>query len=259
MKDLLRTICAALVLVVALPANSQIRFAHWNIGHFAVGADCRSHITADSSAIMQKCYAELLACVNPDIVGVCEFSPEFSPGVNASDAVFGTFCYQAIGEKYEYNCNCLFSRVIPLSDFRQVMFGKMVQTRYYTACTVRIDSVDVVVVETHLDWNQGKDGYNCRCLQIKELIEAFAQYSHVVIAGDFNTSRYGIDEYAPFVEAGYLLANGIDNNPQATYPAAKPKKVLDNILVKGLQIENFRVESHPLLSDHCLLYCDILF
>lgn len=167
------------------------------------------------------------------------------------------FCHQAIGEKYDYNCNCLFSRVAPLTDFRQTMFSKMVQTRYYTACKVRIDSVDVVVVETHLDWNQGKDGYQSRCLQIKELIEAFAQCEHVIIAGDFNTSRYGIKEYAPFVGAGYMLANGGDNYPQATYPAAKPKKVLDNILVKGLQIKNFRVESYPALSDHCFLYCDI--
>ncbi len=251
-----RIIVQALFAMVCFASVAQMRFALWNIGHFANGTACESKITAEVVDEKVAQYNALLAEVGADVFAVCEYNPAFYPGLDAADCVFGSYAYAAVGKKYDYNCNCIFTRSLPLQGAKEVKFPKCVQYRYYTVATVEYEDRNVKVVSTHLDWAQGQDGYACRVEQIKQLVADFANEEYVIIAADFNTSK-GDAEFAPFYEAGYKAANGGDNEVLLTYPAKAPKRQLDNILVKGFDVSNVKLVCDPTLSDHCMVYCDL--
>jgi endonuclease/exonuclease/phosphatase family metal-dependent hydrolase len=251
-----RLIVQAVFAMMCLASAAQMRFALWNIGHFANGTDCVSKITAEMASAKIADYNTLLADVDADVFAVCEYNPAFAPGCDAADVVFGTYAYAAVGKKYDYNCNAIFTRSLPLQSVEEVKFAQCVQYRYYTVATLDYEGRKVKVVSTHLDWAQGENGYACRVAQIKQLVADFADEQYVIIAADFNTSK-GDGEFSPFYEAGYKAANGGENEVRLTYPAKGPKKQLDNILVKGFDVSNVKVVCEPMLSDHCMIYCDL--
>ena len=113
----------------------------------------------------------------------------------------------------------------------------------------------IKVVETHLDWNQGNNGVTCRSAQIQKLIADFADYSHVIIAADFNVES--MSEYDTFSAAGYSMVNNGYLGRINTYPAGNPTSGLDNILYKGFSATSIHVVDNADLSDHCAIYADL--
>ncbi len=237
--------------------TDTLTIAHWNIGHFALGKSNNTAISSEDSESMSFRYKSLLDSIDADIIGICEYNPSFSVnGEKTSSYIFGTYPYNCIGSKYSYNCNAIFSRA-KLHNNKVVFFEKCVQQRYYVVSKLIINNNEVLFVETHLDFNQGEEGSVCRYDQIHQLVKEFCKYTFVIICADYNVSD--INEFQPFVDAGFSLVNGEGRGFNYTYPADNPLRAIDNIIVKGFDIINSEVITDKQLSDHCLVNCRILF
>ena len=229
--------------------------AHWNIGHFSLGRASDTTIGAEDSETMASVYRALIDSIDADVFGVCEYNTTFSEnGEKTSSYIFGNYANSIIGSKLSYNCNAIFSRT-PLTDSRVVFFERCVQHRYYIVSKLPINGHEVIFVETHLDWNQGADGRDCRISQIQTLINAFNDYPYVIICADYNVSD--VNEFQTFVDAGFTLANGNEKDIIYTYPASKPIKGIDNIILKGFELLRIDVITNEQLSDHCLIKCRV--
>ncbi len=243
----------------------KFRFAHWNIGHFSYydGANGKDQttISAEKADEMALRYKKVINEVSPDVMGVAEYEPVFAlDGRLAKDVIFHNFKNQYIGTKYAYNCNSIFMNGMAALSEKEVKFTKMVQTRYYKVVEVKLKGRIVKIVETHTDWNQGENGAAYRALQIREILDAFAKDEYVILAADWNVdSKVAMEEYQPFIDAGYTMANGGYLGLLSTYPRSKSGGFIDNIMVKGFAVSNIGVsEESGNLSDHQLIYCDLI-
>ena len=234
--------------------RDSLIIAHWNIGHFSNGKSFNTTITSENYSEKQIQYKNALDSFKADIIGVCEYNPEFDNDGNlAQDAIFYNYVNANIGPKYQYNCNAIFSKDIPLYNERDIKFTFSVQPRYMQNVDIKVNGTIIRIIETHLDWDQGESGNAFRKEQINEIIENIKDIEHVIILGDFNISD--ISEYAAFKETGFNLANCGNFGVFNTCPTSFPQIPLDNIIVKGIEISNVIVYRFPDLSDHCALKC----
>ncbi len=252
----------------------KIHYAHWNVGHFTYydkrsGGSSPSISEADSPA-MQLRYKKMLNKVHADIIGICEYDPVFD-AVNTptKSTIFGNYKYQYDGTKYGYQCNSIFSQIVAKSE-QSVTFASKPSSgnshTYYRHCVIVIGGVEVHVVETHLNWETNEStGKRYAFEQMDELISAFGAYGHVIISGDFNFND--IDEYQPFVDAGYTLVNGsyLELDTFLSYLESDPPigAHLDNIIVKGFAVSNIQAwdesgYTQDGLSDHSMISCDLI-
>ena len=232
--------------------RDSLTIAHWNIGHFANGKSSDTAITSENYSEKRSQYISIIDSLNADIFGVCEYNPNFDQdGNSAQDAIFYTYNYSSIGPKYSYNCNAIFSKDIPLENWGKTYFCRHKQNRYIQSAEIRVNEKVITFIETHLDWDQGQDGAECRKSQIQELIDMTKNLEQVIICADFNISD--TSEYDPFKEAGFSLANYDESSESYT------NSLIDNILVKGLRIRKAEILSHSGLSDHNILKCCVFF
>jgi len=234
-------------------AGRKIRVASWNVGHFANGVRAVSRIPADKVDKYRADYSAFIRSVDADVVGVAEYSRHFDEAQTllAREAVFGDYRHVLEGTDTSY-FNALFVRDGALSSTGVVAFAERRHNAHYVVARARVCGVDAFWVMTHLEV---KD-QNMRRKQIEQLVAEFGDKPRVVIAGDFNVAR--ADELAPFVAAGFLMAN---DGTHPTWPSpgawakAVPKDAVDNIIVRGFAISDFRVHPSPPLADHCLVSC----
>lgn len=230
--------------------RDSLTIAHWNIGHFANGKSSDTAITSENYSEKRSQYISVIDSLNADIFGVCEYNPNFDQDGNRTrDAIFYQYNYASIGPKYSYNCNAIFSKDIPLENGGKTYFSRHKQNRYIQSAEIRVNEKVITFIETHLDWNQGQDGSECRKSQIQELIDMTRDLEYVIICADFNISD--TSEYNPFKEAGFSLANYDESSESYT------NSLIDNIVVKGLKIQNYKIPPHSGLSDHNILKCCI--
>ena len=237
----------------------KIRVAHWNVGHFALGVSDDTTITQANYAEMRAKWAAKINDIGADIFGACEYNENFvnasggSPAITAKDAIFSLFAYNAIGTKYSYNMNAIFSN-LSLASITSVNFSARTQSRYYIVADVVIAGKVVKVVETHLDWDEGGSGATNRAAQIQQLISDFADDDYVIIGADWNVADE--DEYDALVSAGYNMANHGYLGDIPTYPAGASVDCLDNIVCKGFAISKIETIDDATLTDHCAVYAD---
>lgn len=237
--------------------RDTLTIAHWNIGHFSLGKSPNTTISSNDSKEKEELYKTLLDSIAADIIGICEYNPIFSDyGEETSSILFKSYPFKFIGEKYSYNCNAIFS-LAKLNKNKTVFFDKSVQRRYYIVSSIFINNHEILFVESHLDWNQGTEGKNCRFEQIHALIEQFSKCPYVIICADFNVAN--INEFQPFLDAGFSLANGEQLGTSNTYTASNPKYPMDNIITKGLDIHSKSIIGDKRLSDHCLIKARMTF
>lgn len=268
MRRLLFAVAAALALTgceTCDTGSAAFTFASWNIGHFALGRDCKSHVRAADAAARAKAYNDFLDEVGADVFGVAEYSENFvcDGDVSAKSAVFGHYGQTTVGPQHGYQWNAQFWNGYKCLSANTVSYPQHDQGVYYVASRLKVAGKEVVFVSTHLDWTTFKPGHeNDRKSQMQKLIDDFRDEPHVVIAGDFNVGirspgKKSLDnpiEYKVFADAGYTLGN---DGRHKTCPAGRldPEngRSLDNIIVKGLELEDFRVFDRPDLSDHALV------
>ena len=240
---------------------TKFTVASWNIGHFALGKHGDTQLTLAQALQKQLEYRAFLNSINADILAILEYSPNLSnattkdSAIVARNAVFGNYSNAQIGEKYDYNCNCLFSNGFKVIDSKQIMYSKMVQKRYYLVTRMLMGSDTVSVVATHVDWNQGENGATYRKLQIEELIEHFQKERFVILCADWNAKA---SEFDAFARAGYSMTNHGYLGDINTYPAGdSPTSTFDNIIVKGFSINNIQIQNQPQLTDHCMIQASL--
>ena len=236
-----------------VPAT-PLTYAHWNIGHFALGTNDYSSVPMAESDQRAREYRALINGLQADVIGCCEFDPVFDcGGGEATEKLFPDYDTKSPGPKNDYQCNAIFSRNLKRVDYAIVNYTNRFQPTYFIDATYLVNGREVHFVQTHLDWNTNAKATKARPEQIRQLIEYFSAKSHVVIAGDFNV--YSASEYAPFTKAGYQLAScGSRGEVKTVQADSNPFRAIDNIIVKGFSISDVRLadEKHA-LSDHSVL------
>ena len=243
-----------------LAEGELFRYVHWNIGHFALGLAPRTAIEATDSSARAAAYRAQIERLHPDFLGLSEFEPEFDKsGRLATNEVFAAFPTKLVGPKNNYQCNALFTR-FPCVRHEVVNYEVRRQRTYFIDSVFMFGTNEVHVVQSHLDWYRGEDGKTPYARgQMHQLIERFKDASYVIIAADFNVWK--VADYAPFVEAGYTVANGGADGHLNTFGnnLRKTERVLDNIVVKGFDVQGiFVADNDRRLSDHKIFGCNLV-
>ena len=244
----------------------KLRYAHWNIGHFAMGTTDHTTITPEQKAEKQAAYRQFINSVHPDVLGVCEDDPYFATDdTSSSSAVYSCFSQQHPGLKVSYVMNSIYSNGLKILQFSWQSFPEAIAAGYqFSEMLVELDVDLVVMCETHLTWQN----YEKRTAQIQYLIDRYAPVKYVIIAADWNIGPNNggpseETEMAPLVAAGYRMSM-MDYMPrESTYsgndvtPASD--SALDIICAKGFGLINAHVSQDcASLSDHRLVYCDLI-
>ncbi len=244
---------------VAVPVRrdaGEFVFAQWNIGHFSFGRHGHTLISASEAAGRAAAYRRAVAAVGADIMGVCEFSPEFDKGGGkARDLVFGAFRHFEAGPHSGYQCNAIASASAALGRVSVKDYALRCQPTYRIACEAEVGGRRTVIVETHLDLSAAE-----RKAQIADLVAEFGREERVIVSGDFNVDDAG--EFRPFLKAGFVQANC---GGHGTFPTHRRRRTaittaIDNVFVKGFEILGVQTADDALeLSDHRLLVCRLGF
>jgi len=246
--------------------RAQLRFMHWNAGHFSGGACSVASIPESQGKEMAAKFAKFLNSVDADVVGISEYSENFTTNgsINASDALFNGY-EKSVGPVKDDVCNAIFFKPAKASkiDDMDVFFESHFEDTYYKAVKLNVSGTPVWFVQTHLDSNTYLAGHRKdREEQMRKLIEDFRDEPYVVIAGDF---RVGVripgkpcfpapEEYKVFEKAGFEIVNMFGTG---TYPVKSPIQPLDNIIVKGVGISEVRFLDADHLSDHLAISCKL--
>ena len=243
-----------------LAEGGKFRYVHWNIGHFALGLAPQTAIEAADSSERAAAYRAQIERLHPDFLGLSEFEPEFDKsGRLATNEVFAAFQTKLVGPKNNYQCNAMFTR-FPCVRHEIVDYEVRRQRTYFIDSVFMFGRNEVHVVQSHLDWYRGEDGKTPYARgQMHQLIERFKDASYVIIAADFNVWK--VADYAPFVEAGYTVANGGEDGHLNTFGnnLREAERVLDNIVVKGFDVQGiFVADNNRKLSDHKIFGCNLV-
>lgn len=247
--------------------GTKFRFASWNVGHFALGRSRLATLKRSEALTKSAVYRAFLDEVAADVLGVCEFGYDFSDDgyVVSTEAVFPRYARHNVGPAYHYQWNAHFWNGHECRGTAVREYERHNQASYYIMTRLSIGGTPVTFVETHLDWDIMRDGHaDDRADQMRTLIADFGGEDRVVIAGDFNVgvrfadkSRKPLDnpsEYGVFERAGFTVGN---DGRFKTWPSGACEYALDNIIVKGLRLSDFRVWDRPDLSDHALVSAEL--
>lgn len=252
---------------VGFTSNSnRLRIASWNIGHFSLGSSYDTAITVDDYSEMSAKWRNKINSLNADILCICEYNTNIvneTPNANkilAQPTVFGLFKYAMIGSKpsaTSYMQTAIFSQ-FATRGYGEFLYKNTVQAgRYAAATTVNVGGKDVVIVSTHLDFNQGASGAEYREIQMRQLISMFSTFDHVIICADWNVGSSS--EYTIFTKNGWKSANMGYLGEIKTYPAGEtPTHAIDNIICKGVNVKQVGIINDDELSDHCCIWADII-
>lgn len=235
----------------------KISVMQFNVGHYAYGvAEAYSGPDAEEVLLRWKKWFNENAC---DIANINEYYRYFTldQTISARTTLFDPIF------KYCYNnlVTSLFSRYELLGQtWGYLGASDPSSQRYYVKAYVKINGVQLCLVGCHLS-PAIADAPAKRAVQIADLLTLVENDTNVIIFGDFNVKT--TDEYAPFISAGYKMANGgyigYFNTDYTQDPAVV--KPLDNIIVSpNIYISNIKVHGDDysqLTSDHYAVTCDL--
>jgi endonuclease/exonuclease/phosphatase family metal-dependent hydrolase len=113
------------------------------------------------------------------------------------------------------------------------------ESRYLMKILIKSEIGTINVFLSHLSLRKW-----VRKIQIKKIAEiVFNTKGKTIIMGDFNTSDK--NELMPLLDIGFKMTKDIK-----TYPSWNPKKAMDYIFVKGLQVRKAYTYKKKLFSDH---------
>lgn len=246
-------------------ATGEIHFATWNIGHFACGRSNQPILADEEAETMAAKYRLFIDYAGVEVMGLVEYSPYFTKSGKrrVAGTLFADWLIALEGTKRGTVCNTLFLREGAVTETREREFSDRVRSAYYKFARVRLNGIDVCLVETMLQ-RADSVGAPDRAKQIQTLIEDFKDEPYVILGGDFQVQQKKGDtydrwtEYAAFEKAGWKLAHLGELKTAYTKKGGKPRLPLDNIIVKGFDIRDARVQCDPALSDHALLRATLI-
>jgi len=241
--------------------------AQWNIGHFSGGASPNSTIDGVSYEKKLKAFRSVIDGISANLFSVNEFSEVFGTDSKGTpqktlDVLFSDYSYRFVGHQTRYSCNALFSMQelnnvtesqYDCNQTAQIIKANHIRATdyYYIESVIKIKGCPVKLVTTHLAFDYGNEVIAKS--QILEIIERYKDDSLVILCGDWNIMDVNNFDY--FKAAGYQLAN---HGVYGDYMTFSGGEVLDNIIVKGLNIQNVKMIETS-LSDHKPLVVTLTF
>lgn len=238
--------------------------ATWNIGHFSMGKHKSSSIADGDYATEKPNYTTYIdGSVGADIIALAEYSEQFTSSHPANE-LFGSYTAASFeGAQRRYSCNAVYSK-LPLSNITVhefecnrdavITYTNAVKAPdyYYITADLTFEGETITIVALHLAYDDNlydvPPYIDTVCLnQMDELIAAFADTERVIMLGDWNA--YSPDYFNRFANAGYTVGN---DGSILTCTGSKTGGLewsVDNIIVKGLSISDFRKVPTG-LSDH---------
>ncbi len=233
--------------------------ASWNIGHYANGNANSTRIADSDYETKSQEYRDYIEGLDADILCVNEYSRLFTPSNPAETALFAERppIYFA-GEQRHFSCNAVFSnlplRNITVHNFEcnqgvELLYSSTNKAEYYYYITAElvVGTETVHFVFTHLAFDEDRSPDTVCQAQIAELIDLYRDVDHVVMMGDWNA--YHKFYFDPFADAGYSLGNYGEILTCTGSATGGLEWAVDDIIVKGLTISNFRAVNTS-LSDH---------
>ena len=256
------------------------RFMTYNIGHLNGGGvtdiDKRRKSSITDSDYDNKKYIGVSICNNfgNDFIGVTEYPLDFAPFTTSHstettrEILFKKYWSSYIdlngqdpahiGDVNYDDYNAMFGRIPLLDDLHKVAWNsELLANRFYMVGTGLLGECEVKIVLAHFGFNNSDLTDSTKQeIQVAELIAAFEQEQYVIIMGDLNLPSLSV--LAPFVAAGYSLANGGAFGTFNTYRKtdAFANRALDHIIVKGFNIKNAYMIDND-LSDHNPFLADL--
>ena len=248
-------LAAALTAGVASCGTDKFTVATWNIGHFSLGTDIVSKFPAAEGDKWREAYRAFVDSVGARIIFVEEYSPymDTEKTLRTPENIFGAYkVFQEGPFGGGGHVNSIFANDCICMDSGVYAYNHHYQNTNFNYMLVTIDGLEVLVIATHLEPNWPKNHTKMRLEQMRQLIEAVGDFPRVIIGGDWNVDS--ADEWKPFVEAGFTLAN--DGSYKTCY-SWEPKMAIDSIIVKGFAVSDVRVRPDKRLSDHSMLSCSL--
>lgn len=240
----------------------EFKFLSYNVGNFSntsssgyVGDDLEGYITE---------WLRFLGEYTPDACFLTESRTYID---NANTALSKDRLYLPI-YKYatNYNQSTDYGAVVlsnkTQNNIQSGLFATRVSSESKYICgTINFNGIDVFVAVAHLNHTvEGSEqaSINARAAQMAELIAKANGHDNVIIGGDFNART--ISEFAPFVDAGYTLANGGIFGTFETWPKNEPIYPCDSIIIKGdkLKLKDFKKFSGVTEGDHFATLATVL-
>jgi len=241
--------------------------ATWNVGHFSDGKLKSSEISESEYKEKSKEYKKYIKSLGADIICFNEYSDMFTSSVSTVDALFDKAPQVYLeGAQYNYSCNAVFSSLplnnISVHNFECNKTNTITHTSaikatdyYYITGQLTVGDETIDVVFTHLAFDENKIPDTVCTSQMDELIQKFADSKHVIMMGDWNAYFYRY--FNRFKDNGYTLGNKSGKIKTCTgSKTGKLEWAVDNIVVKGLEIDNFHAKSTK-LSDHVAVVATI--
>lgn len=159
--------------------------------------------------------------------------------------------------KYRYNLNVEFRNMCIVSKYPFTVYAETLDSGYcYLRGIISVGKHNIDYALLHL--SPGLNSVERHCERVKDIaniIEYYKVANKVIIIGDLNTPEvFAKKELGLFLEAGYDVANGGYNEIIPTWES-DPN---DNIIVKGLGLQDFQVGTDNGYSDHKVCRANIV-
>lgn len=214
------------IAVAKTQSSVKLKILTFNCGHYNYGSS--SEYAGDDMQDKIVEWKKMLAKYKPDIMLGQEMSLYFDAAqtVQAIDTIFKPL----LPNFYYSNFTKMVSKYPFTNRWQQtitVVVGGTTYTRPLTCALININGVDIALCSVHLPAGYSASDTAVREAMRDELIAAFENYEHVILAGDYNESTDSF--FAPFESAGYSLGNHGYFGTIETLP----NESVDNIIVKG--------------------------
>lgn len=246
-------------------ARGGLIIASWNIGHFAFGDSPNTVITESKHEYYKKLFKYVINKLDADLFSLCEYSSVFSTdsgsGKLAKNVLFEQYPYKYEGHQNQYACQAIYG-YRPLGTVTETNITSVQTTHYYSVANIVVNGVNVKFVSIHFQWDHSTPPQESfERAQFTEIVNAFANDSHVIICGDFN-NLYLRNVVEIFGNAGYEIANGGKFGKFETWSRTKEPDIdydyeVDNIVCKGFDICGVDVFQTD-LSDHHPIRCKLM-
>ena len=222
---------------------------------------------AEFGATKYKDFTKIVAAIKAsgaDIIGLQEvdYKTNRAGGIDqaAKIAELAGYSYSKFFKAFDFNGGgfgvaVLSKYRIENSDQINLPSGTGEQ-RILARAGIRINNELINFFVTHLSYN-GEPGTN-RAEQFTTLANKIANYSNVIVTGDFNTDHW--PQFDPIVNKGFLLVNKSDSDKTGThYVDGYGYLAIDNIVHSKIFTSSGRAVVNNGASDHHLLYATLTY
>ena len=237
------TICADSSTDITTTTHTKLTIATWNVGVFNNG-EPPIGMPDDSVETNLPKIKSLITSFEADILIITEYASFLNQGKsrNTYDEV--------LKQSYPYTH---YTRDAWTAIFSKYPFSVVLITspdrRDYLLGSVNIDGTTIGLGAIHPRSASGTQATEARIADHNMVIDFFADYDKAIVAGDFNT--YEDRELNVYRDADWSLGNCGCFGYIDTYRPHTRAWYIDNIITKGIQIDNFyKIDNRADVSDH---------